>query len=288
MGSSSGNWVIRMNVKVFFLLFLYAPAVSAGVVIGQVLYDPVGTESGGEAVELRNTGSSAVDISGWVLSTESSAADATIPAGAVLQPGQSFLVADEGWDASKDDSDWKSADYEEKITLGNVDSGIALLSNGSVVDAVGWGDESNIEDNLYEGSPAEMVPAGRALLRIQDSDDNSGDFVESAADFQPGIPVPVTANVTISLPAIEISPFLNLAPEGTLSIKNNGLEDIEVKLVFNDFHYKNFTIPGSAVSVDDADFVVKANSEHKSKVSLEIPAGAVPGTYTSTLRVIVS
>ncbi len=275
-------------MKYLIALVLLAPFVQAGVVINQVLYDPVGTESGGEAVELKNSGSSAVDISGWIIMSESSDADATIPSNTVVQPGNTFLIADEGWDDSKDDSDWKSADYEEKITLGNTDSGIALLYNGSVVDAVGWGDEANIEDGLYEGSPASPVAVGKALLRTQDSDDNSEDFMESAADFMPGIPVPVTANVTISVPSIEISPSLNLAPEGTLSIKNNGDEDIEVKLVFNDFHYKNSTISKNAVSVDDAEFVVEANSEHKSTVSLEIPAGVVPGTYTSTLRVIIS
>ena len=272
----------------YLLWIVLAVPANAGVVINQVLYDPVGTESGGEAVELKNTGSSAVDISGWVLATESSDADATIPENSVLQAGTAFLVADEGWDDAKDDSDWKSADYEEKITLGNTDSGIALLSNGSVMDAVGWGDESNIENNLYEGSPASSVGVGKALLRTQDSDDNSGDFVESAADFMPGVPVPVTANVTISLPSIEISPSLNLAPEGTLTIKNNGEEPVGVKLVFNDFLYKNYTIPKNAVVVDDLEFTVDAGEVHKSKIRLEVPIGSVPGTYTSTLRVVVS
>ena len=278
-----------INMKYLITALLLAQLVQAGVVINQVLYDPVGTESGGEAVELKNSGSSAVDISGWVLSTESSATDATVPPNTVLQPGASFLIADVGWDASKDDSNWKSADYEEKVTLGNTDSGIALKSNGTVVDAVGWGDEANIENNMYEGSPAAMVGVGKALLRTQDTDDNSEDFIEAAADFQPGIPVPILANVTISVPSIEVSPFLNLAPEATLSIKNNGNEDIKVRLVFNDFHYKNYTIPMSAVSLDGpSEFVVEASSEYKSKVSLKIPLGSVPGTYASTLRVVIS
>jgi hypothetical protein len=270
-------------MKYILPILLVIPFVSAQVVINQVLYDPIKTESGGEAVELKNIGSSAVDISGWILMTESSDADATLPS-TVLQPGESFLVSDIGWDVNKDDSGWRSADYEEKITLGNADSGVALIADGDVVDAVGWGDA---EESLFEGSPAVMVAVGNSLLRIEDSDDNSQDFVESAADFQDGIPVPVTAPITVSAPLIEVSKSLNLAPEGILSIKNNGGSAFQVKLVFNDFRFKNSTIPKSAVSVDGpVEFVVQPLSEHKSRISLKVPPNSVSGTYTSTIRVI--
>ncbi len=270
-------------------MLLLVPSAMASVVINQVLYDPIGAESGGEAVELLNNGASAVDISGWVLKTESSDSDATIPAATVLQPGQAFLVADEGWNTNKDNSTWRSANYEEKITLGNSDSGIALLSNNTIIDAVGWGDEEGIEAGLFKGVPAMMVPVGKALLRITDTEDNSKDFVEAVPDFQDGIPVPITANVTITAPAIEVSKSLSLAPEGTLSIKNNGALAISIKLVFNDFHYKNFTIPKSAISLDGpSEFTIEPFTEHKSIVSLRIPQNVMPGSYISTLRVITS
>jgi hypothetical protein len=276
-------------MKYLLLMLLLVPSAVASVVVNQVLYDPINTESGGEAVELLNNGASAVDISGWVLKTESSNSDATIPAAVVLQPGQAFLIADEGWNANKDDSSWKSADYEEKITLGNSDSGVALLSNATIIDAVGWGDAEGIEEGLFKGSPAAMVPAGKALLRITDTGDNSKDFIETVPDFQDGIPVPITANVTISVPSIEVSKSLSLAPEGTLSIKNNGALAINIKLVFNDFHYKNFTIPKSAVSLDGpSEFTIEPFTEHKSIVSLKVPQNTIAGSYTSTLRVVTS
>lgn len=276
-------------MKYLIMILLLLPAAYADIVINQVLYDPINAESGGEAVELLNNGVSAVDVSGWVLKTGSSDSDATIPAAVVLQPGQAFLIADEGWSVNKDNSDWKDADYEEKMTLANSDSGIALLSNSTVIDAVGWGDEESIDAGMFEGSPAAMVGAGNALLRTKDTNDNSQDFIEAVPDFQEGIPVPVTANVTISAPVIEISKSLNLAPEGILSIKNNGASAVHIKLVFNDFHYKNFTIPKSAVSLDGPlEFTIEPLTEHKSIVSLRIPQNAMPGTYTSMLRVIIS
>ncbi len=274
-------------MKYLLLMVLLSPAVSAGVVISQVLYDPVGTESGGEAIELRNDGSVAEDISGWVIATESSSTDAVIPENTVLQPGQTFLIADKNWDDSKDNPEWRSADYEETITLGNKDSGIALISDGEVIDAVGWGDSTNIEGGLYEGSPAAMASPGKALLRTQDSDDNFEDFVVADADFQPGIAVPITADVIITAPVIEVSKSLHLSPEATLSVRNNGDVPISIKLAFNDLKSGNNTIPKSAISIDKLEFTVEADEEYQSIVSLRIPAGTVPGQYTSTLRVII-
>ncbi len=275
-------------IKYLLWIALLVPVARANVVISQVLYDPAGTESGGEAVELRNDGSSAVDISGWVLETENSASDATLPENTILQPGSTFLIADEGWDDNKDDSSWRSADYEETITLGNKDSGIALLANGTIIDAVGWGSEAGIEGSLYEGTPAALVAAGNALVRKADTDDNSEDFAESAADFQEGIPVPITADIIITAPVIEVSKSLNIVPEGVLSVKNNGQTAVSIKLVFNDLKFGNNTIPKNAIVVDNLEFTVQPLSEHTSEVSLRIPAGTVPGKYTSTLRVITS
>ncbi len=275
-------------IKYLLWTALLVPVASANVVISQVLYDPIGAESGGEAVELRNDGSSAVDISGWVLATENSATDATFPESTILQPGAAFLVSDEGWDDNKDDSGWRSADYEETITLGNKDSGIALLANGTVIDAVGWGDAAGIEDSLYEGTPAALVAAGNALVRKADTDDNSEDFSESAADFQEGIPVPITADIIITAPVIEVSKSLNIVPGATLSIRNNGQTAVFIKLVFNDLKFGNNTIPKSAIEIDTLEFTVQPLSEHTSEVSLRIPAGTVPGKYTSTLRVVIA
>ncbi len=180
---------------VLWLLALLAllNAVQASVVISQVLYDPIGTESGGEALEIRNDGNNAVNISKWVVATGSSASDATVPDNTFLQPGAVFLIADSGWNFSRDNPGWRNADLEETITMANTNSGVAVRdSSGEIIDAVGWGSPAG----LYEGTPASPVQAGQALARIKDTGNNAADFVSAEPAFFPGGGVMIVVNVT--------------------------------------------------------------------------------------------
>ncbi len=178
--------VLGMNVAV-------AAAASDGgsVIITQVLYDPAGSESGGEAVELYNPTASSVNASGWVLATETSPTDATIPQGSIICGGCYYLVADANWSSAKDNSSWPNADYEEPITMANADAGVALKdSNGTIVDAVGWGNPAGIGAGLFEGVPHSGASSGNSLARktangsYVDTGNNSNDFVDATPGFR--------------------------------------------------------------------------------------------------------
>ena len=164
---------------------------SSSIIISQVLYDPAGTESGGEAVELYNPGASSVNISGWVLATETSPTDATIQHVAVICSGCYYLVADSNWSSAKDNASWPNADHEEAITLANADAGVALKdSNGSIVDAVGWGNPVNIGVGLFESFPHGGSGSGNSLARrivngsYLDTNNNSNDFFSTTPNFR--------------------------------------------------------------------------------------------------------
>jgi hypothetical protein len=167
-----------------------AATVSADVLITQVLYNPTGSESGREAVELYNNGADAVDVSGWALATETSATDVVLPSGAVIAAGGTYLVADAGWSSSKD-AGWPDAQHEEAMTLGNTDAGVALRNGSMVIDAVGWGDVQGIDAGLYEGTPHGGSSEGEVLMRREDggyvdTEDNADDFFATAPLFHGG------------------------------------------------------------------------------------------------------
>lgn len=161
------------------------PISFAQVKISEVYYDPVGTESGGEAVELNNYGTLSVDISGWILSTPTSDADATLPENTMLAPGSYYLITDTGFSTLKDNPAWPNADYEEAITLKNTDGGLALKdASGNLIDALGWGDPAAIGSGFYEGTPSALSGVGESLQRSQDTDNNAQDFYNSPPNLQ--------------------------------------------------------------------------------------------------------
>jgi hypothetical protein len=179
------------------------------VVISEVIYDPVATETGGEAVELYNPTNSPINIGGYTVKTESTATDATIPAGTMLAAKTFYLIADAGWSNLKDNASWPNADHEEAITLANADAGVAIVApNGTIIDAVGWGNVSGIGAGLYEGTPAMHVTAGKSLRRTDlnaDTDINSADFSESAPDFQNSSTTESGGNSTEGSESLQIS-----------------------------------------------------------------------------------
>ncbi len=205
---------MKRTLCAIVFVFLLAGSAAAEVLISQVYPNPVATESGGEAVELWNTGASSINLSGWKVRTETSVADATLPA-LVVAPGSRVLVADANWNASRDNASWPLADYEEALTLANTDGGLALVdAAGAIQDAVGWGNPDGIADGLFEGTPASNPPEGRALVRqsSMDTDDNAADFAvgpfspagssPSGPDQPPTREILVTLTVQGGLPVI--------------------------------------------------------------------------------------
>lgn len=170
------------KILIFVLIILTAYSVNA-IQIHQVLYDPQNTDNGGEAIELYNPLDEEINLDGWTIATGTSDQDITFPKNATIQPHSYFLVADTGWSTKKDNSEWQNADYEETMTLANTDSGIALKNNGTIIDAVGWGDKNKIKTELYFGEPAQLILQGNSLIRIQNTQNNLEDFKEQIPSF---------------------------------------------------------------------------------------------------------
>ena len=193
---------------------LLLPAALAQVKISEVYVDPIGTESGGEAIELKNTGSSPIDISGYVIKTETAAADATIPGGSILAANAYYLIADAGWSTAKDNPAWPDANHMEAMTFTNSNAGVALLdAQGTTLDAVGWGTPADISPGLFEGTPVSSITPGMSLVRIQDTNDNQADFSTSDPNLQSSgtgggssnqTPNAISFAVTVLEPIIEI------------------------------------------------------------------------------------
>ncbi|MFC1723461.1 lamin tail domain-containing protein [Nanoarchaeota archaeon] len=194
-----------------FLTILLVPMTLA-VQISEVYYDPM-SETGGEVLELFNPSDSSVDIGGWTVMTESSITDATVPLGTSMPPHSYFLIADSGFSTTKDNPEWPDADYEEPLSMTNTDAGVAIVStNGTIIDAVGWGDSLNIDPGLFQGTPSDDAPEGSSLQRQSSSGNNSADYSIAAPDLrnsnytsEGGSSIPVQVEVSSSNPIVQMT-----------------------------------------------------------------------------------
>jgi hypothetical protein len=182
--------MLQVSIQVFaclslvFLSILALPSSFADLYISQVLYNPLKTSTGGEAVEIYNSGLFDVNLTGYTLDTTTRLQDAVFPPNAIIPSKGYYLIADAGWSDKKDDSLYPLADYEDAITLRITDGGVALVNPvGNVVDAVGWGNPDKIGLPFYMGNPASSVNKGQSLKRINFTNNNFNDFISSSPRF---------------------------------------------------------------------------------------------------------
>ena len=71
-----------MLTSIIFIALL--PHIVTAIVVQELYPDPINTDTGGEAILLFNEQDSAIDISGWTVSTPSAATDATVPLNTTL------------------------------------------------------------------------------------------------------------------------------------------------------------------------------------------------------------
>jgi hypothetical protein len=187
--------ILKSTMKYLFLMMIVMVGIAAfgisvrateSIVINQVYVNAIDTEAGGEAIELYNPSPLNISIGGYKIMTESSNNDVVLAEDAYITANSYYLIADNGWDILKDNIDWPNADHKEALTMYNTNSGIALANeNDVIIDAVGWGDISGIEEGLYELSPITNPEVGVVLMRVNflDTNNNSGDFIFEEPNF---------------------------------------------------------------------------------------------------------
>jgi len=275
-------------------LILALPITFAQIYISEVLYDPFTSESGGEAVEVYNSGNEAINLSSYTLMTASSKSDATFPEGTIIPAKGYYLIADTNWDSRKDDITYPRADYEEPITMKNTDSGIALVNpQRNIVDAVGWGDVASTNSSLYQGTPANYSENGQSLTRTSFTGNNNNDFVSSVPNFINSH----NESKDISNNAIDL--YIHI-PNSSDYIKNLSIPyDYENKLLLSPGQEKivniTFLVNKQAQSIDtylifnntrfDASLLSSTNNYQEYSSSFTLNYYTSPGNYSLTVIV---
>jgi hypothetical protein len=182
--------------SVLVVLAAFVPQSVAQVIINEVHYDPDGSDTGLEFVELLNCGREGVLLTGWVLETGNGAGanDWTVEwiGGELdyLESGAIFLIGEADVQPTPD--------YSAPLDLQNGPDGVRLRDLSGVADVVGWGEP--LFQEYYEGAPAFDAPSGLSLSRSPDcfdNDNNAHDFVSS--EPTPGVRNALTRDLSVEV-----------------------------------------------------------------------------------------
>lgn len=207
-------------------LLLASPALASpnGIIISE--FRSTGPSGGSdEFVEIANSSSIAVDISGYLFQGCASGSGAgstraTVPAGTVLTPGQRFLFTNSSTNGYSG-----TVPGDQSYTTGISDlnsngSGLRLLdSNAQVIDGVGAA--GSAQNSCREGNGINTVGVTTSFERVggvQDTEDNAADFRQTSQSMpqnqqSTAMPTPVIPEVSAAV----------LLPLSALAMAGGGL-----------------------------------------------------------------
>lgn len=253
--------------KELLLIFILLVQEADALLINQVLYDPLKTESGGEAIELINNDSFDVDASEYFITTERSEKDIVLPNKTIIKAGEKFLITDSGWNTSKDINFWKNADFEATMTLNNHDSGIILKDKrNKTIDFISWGSKEEIPQKFLISEPAEEVKEGNALLRKSSTGNNHIDFTESAPEFFD------KNTITIEL---------NISEEENIEVLEDDSVNEGTQIIPSPGRDREITVKTSSPKIKFREEEINAEKEEGVYAAkIKIPHYLTPGNYT--------
>lgn len=248
--------VPEQRVLLLLMLAFFVPAHAQGapaVVINEVLYDAVGSDTGHEWIELYNAVGETVSLRGWHIERAGTqfVSVFTFPDGVTIAPGGFLLVGE---------SAVEGADVSTPLAFqngGSATDGMRLVNDaGGVVDVLLY-DAPNTNGLPDEsGNPgmsfAPDVAEGHSLARVPDGADTNAsgaDFVESAD------PTPGAANGSSRASPQAPSPALRPAPSGVVvneALPNPVGNDAEGEFI-ELFNMTGAVVDLSGAQLDDAE-----------------------------------
>ncbi len=188
-----------------FVLICF-PAFASDLLIYEVLYDPVGSDTGKEWVVLYNSRSFPVMLTNYTLESGNGAeeGDWTVEwsgNATIMQPHSFFLIGEE--------SVIPAPDFITSLDLQQGPDSVRIRRNDEVIDTLGWGEHTFPE--YYEGTSANLTLQGQSLqrLRLTDTNNNALDF--HAVDD----PIPLSQEsgtdpslITVSVNVLDTTPSI--------------------------------------------------------------------------------
>lgn len=148
--------VLILASCVIVLMASLSFAASADMMINEIMYDPTGTDGGHEWIEVYNSGTSSVDLSGWRLFEQGTHHTFTLIQGSNQLNGGSYaVIADNSANFLIDNPGFAGTLFDSSFSLINI--GEELILENSSLDAIDIVNYSNSWGTNVEGYSLELI-----------------------------------------------------------------------------------------------------------------------------------
>ncbi|MFH1851045.1 MAG: lamin tail domain-containing protein, partial [Candidatus Neomarinimicrobiota bacterium] len=236
-------------MKKVLLALTLACSLPGQIQITEVMYNPAGTDSPNEFIELYNQSAAAVNVTGWIiadLAAQDLLYDSTLTGSAII-PAGGYGVIFEG--------DYDGVMYRDKVPVGTtlIYTGTTTIGNalGNTTDALFLIDSSG--DTVASMSWATATPAGYSLEKIRLSRPDTADNWTISRDSlgTPGAPNsvrPLACDGTLLVDSLHISDTIVKSGATvwvTVPVANNGRETFSGSVIIseNDFPVATASVP---------------------------------------------
>lgn len=198
------NWGLKASIFILTFFFL-TTLVKANVVINEIMYNPSGSDDKHEWLEIVNTGSGSVNLTGWKLNESNTNHALTIKQrSSVLNPNEYAVIADDWATFLLDYTNYTKILIDSSFSLLNSGETLALKdSSGAVIDEVAY---------------ANLASEGNSICKISDS------WMECLA-------TPGEQNIALENQTQE-NPELNETPPTTSGGETSGTVNPELTIIF--------------------------------------------------------
>lgn len=164
------RWISRAPLLIVSISFTGYSVnhVAAEVLISEIMYNPDGSDSGREWVELYNSGTTAVDLSGWqVEDLQDGQVSSSLPAGTMLPAGEALVVTGS---SAMFDAQWNSGGQTvPRVQVGNfpplansptlLNETVAIRNSaGIILDQVNYQDMAGWPRDSPDGASISLLP----------------------------------------------------------------------------------------------------------------------------------
>ncbi|MDD2807978.1 MAG: lamin tail domain-containing protein, partial [Patescibacteria group bacterium] len=149
--------MVKINFKILYLylmilvylILLPTLALASQVAISEIMYNPLGSDTGREWLEVKNVSTSTISLvdGSWRFNDGSSHLVATSSANTFLQPQEYGIIADDPTKFMLDNPSYSGVVYDSSFSLKNSDTKISIFKNGLEDDSVTYSISLGADDN---------------------------------------------------------------------------------------------------------------------------------------------